>query len=329
MKKTLWGLCGIALCASLLLTACGTAKKEEEEPVDEEETELEQLAEMLPEEEEVPEWEYEFAGAGATLIAYHGEAEEIDLTAPVIRVRTKKQTVEVTEEVTNEDGTVSTVTREEEQPVEVEEEYELIAVAAGAFMNNEHVKKIVLPDTVTEIGDAAFQGCTALEEVVLPKGLDKIGQLMFYGCDSLTTLEIPETVESIGLFAFGDYFKRVPWVSDAPAGDFIVGDGILLKHTGAETVLRYDDRVKSVAYYAFLDSPAEEIYFTKATESISELATYRSKARIMLPAGSALISELRTNNVAVGTYDAPDAPAVEEETAEEEAAETPEDGEEG
>lgn len=76
-------------------------------------------------------------------------------------------------------------------------------IAAGAF-NGIAVKKIVIPDCVTEIGEGAFKDCTALSEVTLGKGIDAIPQNAFYGCASLHKVVIPDTVKTIGVQAFGD-----------------------------------------------------------------------------------------------------------------------------
>ncbi len=41
-------------------------------------------------------------------------------------------------------------------------------IAASAFQNKTALKKVVVPDTVTEIGDGAFKGCSSLEDITLP-----------------------------------------------------------------------------------------------------------------------------------------------------------------
>ena len=60
--------------------------------------------------------------------------------------------------------------------------------------------QVVIPDTVTEIGNSAFES-TAIASVNLPDGLTKIGSSAFYN-DRLTTINIPDTVTSIGALAF-------------------------------------------------------------------------------------------------------------------------------
>lgn len=313
MKKKIFGALSLALILGLFLTSCGPEEQEQEENANEtDDSGLSSI--VLPEEEEEEEiiFEYDYSGEEAVLIAYHGELEEVILDETVIRMKSEKQTKVVTEEVTAEDGTVTTVEKEVEETVEVPVEYTLVGVEAGVFMNNETVKKIVLPDSVLTVGEACFQGCTALEEVVLPASLETIPDRLFYACDSLTSVNIPETVTSVGLYAFGDFFKQAPWYNNLPAGSVIVGDGVLLKYNGTDTTVTYGDEVKTVAYYAFMDTPVQSVYFTDATESISDQAFYRTDATVMLPEGSSLVTTLRMSNVKVETYSLSVDPTAEE-----------------
>ena len=76
-------------------------------------------------------------------------------------------------------------------------------IKPSQFMANMNLQNIIIPEGVTEIGDHAFQFCTALETVVLPKTLKKIGKMAFMSCRMLRQVEIPEGVEEICDFAFG------------------------------------------------------------------------------------------------------------------------------
>ena len=61
-----------------------------------------------------------------------------------------------------------------------------------------------LPNTIKEIGEGAFCGCTSLDEIKLPYGIKKIPNYLFKDCRSLFKVEIPETVTLIGIGAFQD-----------------------------------------------------------------------------------------------------------------------------
>ena len=68
--------------------------------------------------------------------------------------------------------------------------------------NNSDVKKIVIEDGVTSIGDAAFYGCSSLTSITIPDGVTSIGESAFSDCSSLTSITIPDSVTSIGNNAF-------------------------------------------------------------------------------------------------------------------------------
>ncbi len=63
---------------------------------------------------------------------------------------------------------------------------------------------IVLPGSVTSIGDYAFSNCTLLANITIPEGVSSIGDYAFSNCTSLTNITIPEGVPSIGNHAFSN-----------------------------------------------------------------------------------------------------------------------------
>lgn len=61
---------------------------------------------------------------------------------------------------------------------------------------------VVIPETVTSIGDRAFSDCKNITSVTIPHGVTSIGFSAFSNCTSLTKLTIPNSVTSIGGAAF-------------------------------------------------------------------------------------------------------------------------------
>lgn len=303
MKKLTFGILCLGVCACLALSSC--SKPEEENTVNptggEQNSDLAGIVLPKDEDEEVVVYEYDWSSDGATLIAYNGDFEEVDLEETVIRMKKEKQKKTVTEEVTDKDGNVTTVEKEVEETVEVPVEYTLIGIDAGVFMNNETVKKITIPDTVTTIAKRASKAARLLKKSSFREGLTEIGPRTFYGCDALVSLNIPDTVTTIGQFAFGEYFKQTEWYKNLQGTSVIVGDGILLKYNGGANV-SYGDEVKKIAYYAFTDSAAQTVRLSDATEEIDALAFYRSGATVEVPEGSELYNTLRLNNIKVSTY---------------------------
>ena len=71
-----------------------------------------------------------------------------------------------------------------------------------AFWNCRSLTDIVIPDGVTSIGKCAFEGCFALSSVVIPDSVSCIGFGAFENCSSLHSVVIPDSVTSIGDYAF-------------------------------------------------------------------------------------------------------------------------------
>ena len=62
--------------------------------------------------------------------------------------------------------------------------------------------QVVLPDTLTFIGDGAFLGCEKLSEITIPETVSSLGDYTFAYCVLLETVNLPDTVEKIGLYTF-------------------------------------------------------------------------------------------------------------------------------
>ena len=70
-----------------------------------------------------------------------------------------------------------------------------------AYMNS-NVKKVVIEDGVTSIGELAFFKCSSLTNITIPDSVTCIAYAAFHGCSSLSSITIPNSVTSIGIYAF-------------------------------------------------------------------------------------------------------------------------------
>lgn len=108
--------------------------------------------------------------------------------------------------------------------VEIPAEKGITTIYRLAFLNNEYITKVIIPEGVEEIQYAAFYGCENLKEVVLPESLKQIDEwgfgftkaletvnlgnvhtiqrLAFYGCESLKAVDLGECY-TICEYAFG------------------------------------------------------------------------------------------------------------------------------
>lgn len=75
-------------------------------------------------------------------------------------------------------------------------------IGDNAFDGCEKLTSIIIPDTVKHIGAEAFNSCRNLKSVFLLSSVESIEECTFNDCTSLTSIVIPESVTSIGSGAF-------------------------------------------------------------------------------------------------------------------------------
>jgi len=75
-------------------------------------------------------------------------------------------------------------------------------IGNNAFVDCTNLTSITIPDSVTSIGDDAFSYCSSLTSVTIPDSVTRIGERAFSRCTSLTSVTIPDSVTSIGDEAF-------------------------------------------------------------------------------------------------------------------------------
>ena len=93
------------------------------------------------------------------------------------------------------------------------------SIGANAF-ETRTVTEIVIPDTVTEIGDEALKDCKNLEKVYLPTSLTKLGSCVFPGSDDLTLYYAGTKAQLETLLA-----NSAGWAVLFQKYNFVLGDG--------------------------------------------------------------------------------------------------------
>ena len=68
----------------------------------------------------------------------------------------------------------------------------VVSIGDSAFSGSS-MTHVTFPNSITNIGPAAFQYCYGLTNLDLPHGLLQIGDLAFNGCASLTSVSIPNS----------------------------------------------------------------------------------------------------------------------------------------
>ena len=123
----------------------------------------------------------------------------------------------------------------------------------GGALRDLSVREVVIPDSVTEIGVCAFQGCGALETVTLPAGVTEIGSDTFSACVSLSYIDLPDGLRSIGPAAFTwcDALTSV----ELPAGLRSVGQNAF-RACAALASVTFAEGLESIGSGAFADCPS-------------------------------------------------------------------------
>ena len=75
-------------------------------------------------------------------------------------------------------------------------------IGDGVFEENKKIQSIIIPSSVTRIGNSSFLSCSSLTAVTLPHSVVDIGDWAFGECTNLNYINIPNGVKSIGRDAF-------------------------------------------------------------------------------------------------------------------------------
>ena len=70
-------------------------------------------------------------------------------------------------------------------------------ISSYAFRQCTNLEKIILPDSITFIGDWVFQDCTKLNSVNIPNGLTYLSHGMFFGCTNLTNINLSDNITAL------------------------------------------------------------------------------------------------------------------------------------
>lgn len=69
------------------------------------------------------------------------------------------------------------------------------------------MSNIIIPNSVTSIGDSAFSYCIGLSSISLPDNLETLGSSAFYKCVRLRSITLPQNITFIGASAFKECYR--------------------------------------------------------------------------------------------------------------------------
>ena len=124
------------------------------------------------------------------------------------------------------------------------------SIGDNAFYSCTSLTDITVPDSVAGIGDSAFYACTSLKSIAIPDGVTKIGDLTFAFCHSLESVTIPDSVTSIGLWAFSECSS----LTGITIPDSVTSIGVRAFESCTSLAdIVIPDSVTSIEVWAFLD----------------------------------------------------------------------------
>ena len=144
------------------------------------------------------------------------------------------------------------------------------------------LSNIAIPDSVTDIGDYAFEYCCSLSNMVIPNSVTSIGDYAFYGCRSLSNIVIPDSVTKIGDYTFSvcsSLSKIVIPNSVTKIGDYAFSDCSSLSK------IVIPNSVTKIGGYAFSDcSSLSKIVIPNSVTDIGDYAfAHCSLSNIAIP----------------------------------------------
>ena len=130
----------------------------------------------------------------------------------------------------------------------------------------------IIPDSVTSIGNTAFERCTSLTSVTIGNGVTSIGSGVFQYCSGLTSVTIPDSVTSIGTHVFNGCTSLTSCT---------IGSGVTsisqatFRNCSGLTSVDLPNRVTSIGDYAFSGCTSlEEVTIPNGVTSIGGSCFY-------------------------------------------------------
>jgi len=77
-------------------------------------------------------------------------------------------------------------------------------IALWAFCNNDVIREITIPSTVTTIYERAFENCPNLEKIHFSEGLETIESYAFWKCPAIKELSFPKSLAAMPNWAFAE-----------------------------------------------------------------------------------------------------------------------------
>ena len=169
----------------------------------------------------------------------------------------------------NGDGTLTAVRCVDRQADDLDIQFQagacpVAAIAPRAFEGCAALRRVILPESLRQIGEMAFSGCSHLRLLTIPGGVQRVGTLAFAKCSQLERVRIEPGVVQLGPSCFSKCaaLKRV----EMPASVTQIGGGAFF---GCSKELRlYGAEDAPAAQYARLNGLTFDLQSWKDDEEL-------------------------------------------------------------
>ena len=189
--------------------------------------------------------------------------------------------------------------------------YAPLFYAHKLYLNDEEVTgELVIPDGITSVSKAAFEGCTGITSVVIPEGVTSIGHDAFKSTN-ITSVSLPESLTSVSSGAFSScsgltsvtcLAKEVPSTSSAFYG-VPQSTATLYVPAGSVDAYKAADEWKNFGTIKAYDLPDATSVALNKTETTLEVGAQEQLTATVLPEEAVQAVTWTSSNPAVATVD--------------------------
>ena len=129
-------------------------------------------------------------------------------------------------------------------------------ICDSAFFYCDSLSEIVIPSSVTSIGNGAFLGCNSLSEIVIPSSVTCIGDWAFSSCYSLKYISIPKSVICLNGNPFAEWYGKLECLSP----NFVYEGDILFNKDKSRIISFRKQNIKSYVIHSSVTSIGDSAF---------------------------------------------------------------------